>query len=377
MLPISVCIIAKNEERHIKECLKRLKPYHYEIVLVDTGSSDNTLKAAAEYTGQIYHFDWCDDFSAAKNYAVSQASNDWILSIDCDEYLESIDEGKLSSLMKHPEKAGRILLRNRFRQDGLVSFEEVRLCRFFNRKFYHFTGKIHEQVTLRAACTAADAAYNSGAASGVNMPADTDTPDIPPSMPVVNVPIRVLHVGYDASEEEMQSKSRRNIALLEQELQSAGPDAYLYYQLGQSCMKLKDYEKAYEWFNLGLSMDLEPSQDYVQNMVESYGYCLLDMKRFDEALGLENIYEVFAVRADFVFLMGLIYMNNGLFAEAVEEFKKCTSMAQFSVEGINSYRAYYNIGVIYECTGHTEEARKYYKKCGGFEPARRRLREMK
>lgn len=350
MLPISVCIIAKNEEQHIEECLKRLKPFHYEIVLVDTGSDDNTLKIAAKYTDKLYHFDWVHDFSAAKNYAVSQASNDWILSIDCDEYLENIDEKHLSRLMKqHPEEAGRILLRNRFQQGGLTSMEYVRLCRFFNRNCYHFTGAIHEQVTRKI--------------------------DIP-AVSTFTAPITVLHVGYDGSEEEMQAKSRRNIALLEQELASSGPNAYLYYQLGQSCMKLKDYDKAYEWFNLGLSMDVDPAQDYVQNMVESYGYCLLNMKRFQEALQLENIYDIFAVRSDFIFLMGLIYMNNGLFAEAVEEFKKSASMKEFSVEGTNSYRAYYNIGVIYECTAHVNEARKYYRMCGMFEPAKKRLREM-
>lgn len=370
MLPISVCIIAKNEEQHIEECLKRLKPYHYEIVLVDTGSTDRTLEIAAKYTDKIYHFDWINDFGAAKNFAVLQASNDWILSLDCDEYLEHLDEKKLSGLMKqYPEKAGRILLRNRFAQNGLTNFENVRLCRFFNRKYYHFTGKIHEQVTRRISCEETDGAKGSSVGKGIS--------DASQTLPAYAAPITVLHVGYDGSEEEMCAKSRRNIALLEQELASTGPDAYLYYQLGQSCMKLKDYEKAYEWFNLGLSMDIEPSQDYVQNMVESYGYCLLDMKRFQEALQLENIYEVFAVRADFVFLMGLIYMNNGLFAEAVEEFKKCTSMEQFSVEGINSYRAYYNIGVIYECTGHPEEAKEYYRKCGGFEMARERLRTIK
>jgi len=344
-------MIAKNEEQHIEECLKRLKPYHCEIVLADTGSTDDTLKIAAKYTDKICHFDWTHDFSAARNYTAGQASNDWILSLDCDEYLEHIDEKELSELMKrHPEGAGRILLRNRFRQGGLTSIENVRLCRLFNRKFYHFTGTIHEQVTRK------------DTSSGI--------------IRAFAAPITALHVGYDGSEEEMQAKSRRNIALLEQELASTGPDAYLYYQLGQSCMKLKDYDKAYEWFHLGLSMDIDPSQDYVQNMVESYGYCLLDSKRFTEALQLENIYDVFAVRADFVFLMGLIYMNNGLFAEAVKEFQKSTTMEQFSVDGINSYRAYYNIGVIYECTGHLEEARKYYRMCGGFEMAQTRLRKI-
>ena len=163
----------------------------------------------------------------------------------------------------------------------------------------------------------------------------------------------------------MRAKSLRNIRLLEEELTTAGPDAYLYYQLGQSCMKLKDYEKAYEWYNLGLSMDIDPSLDYIQIMVESYGYCLLNLKRYKEALGLEGIYDVFSVRADFVFLMGLIYMNNGLLDEAVGQFKKAATMRESVVDGINSYRAYYNIGVIYECSGHLSEARKYYKKCGG------------
>ena len=91
MTPVSVCIIAKNEEAHIEECCKRLQPYGFEIVLVDTGSKDRTVELARRYTDRIFSFDWCDDFSAAKNYALSKASHDWILSLDCDEYIETID----------------------------------------------------------------------------------------------------------------------------------------------------------------------------------------------------------------------------------------------------------------------------------------------
>ena len=348
MLPISVCMISKNEEQHIDECLKRLKPYRYEIVLVDTGSTDRTVEIASKYTDKIYHFEWVNDFSAARNFSFAQASNDWVLVIDCDDYVESIDEKKLLELMtNNPRSIGQILTRNRFIQDGQTSYENVYVSRFMNRKYYQFEGKIHEQFEPLSA-------------------------DI--QKKYFRTPVIATHVGYDGPEEEMRAKSLRNITLLEEELKTTGPDAYLYYQLGQSCMKIKDYEKAYEWFDLGLSMDVEPALDYVQTMVESYGYCLLNLKRYEEALQLVNIYDVFAIRADFVFLMGLIYMNNGLLTEAIDEFKKATTMEQFCVDGINSCRPNYNIGVIYECTGKLELARKYYKKCGKYEPAKARLK---
>lgn len=365
MLPISICMIAKNEEQHIEECLSRLKPYCNEIVLVDTGSTDATLTIAAKYTDKIYHFDWINDFSAARNYSIAQAKNDWILSIDCDEYLESVDSDKLLHLINsRPCEVGQVLIRNRFSQNGQASIENIRVSRLFNKNYFHYEGSIHEQLERKPTAADDSLTYNESMHS-----------DLP--IPAFKVPLTLLHVGYDGSEEEMRAKALRNIALLEKELKTKGEDSYLYYQLGQSCVRLKDYEKAYEWFNLGLSMDVDITQGYVQNMVEAYGYCLLDMKRFDEALLLEGIYNDFAVRADFVFLMGLIYMNNARFNDAIEEFKKATIMEQFSVEGTNSYRANYNIGVIYECMGQFENARRYYIKCGGFEPAKQRLACLK
>ena len=353
MPPISVCIIAKNEEQHIEECCKCLMPYGFEIVLVDTGSTDRTVELAKQYTDQIYRFDWCNDFSAAKNFALEKASHDWILSIDCDEYIESID---LSSLAVHmdsqPTAAGRILIRNRFTENGQTAYEQVRVSRFVNRRYYRFKGAVHEQLMPVAI---------SGATS-------------PAVKYVYDAPITVLHVGYDGSEDEMREKSRRNIALLEKELETNGPDPYIYYQLGQSYRKLHDYEEAFYYFDLGLAMDVDPALDYVQTMVESYGYTLLDLKRSQDALNLLGVYDEFAKRADFVFLMGLIYMNNGLFDESINEFKKATTIEEFAVDGVNSYKANYNIGVIYECTGHTKEAVAAYRSCGEYEPAIKRLK---
>lgn len=349
MFPLSVCIIAKNEEKHLEECLKRLVPYGFEIVLTDTGSTDRTLAIAEKYTGRIFHFDWCDDFSAARNFCMEKASHDWILSIDCDEYIEKIDLSFLNLCMEnHPDRAGRILIRNRFLQNGQVTFEQTRVSRLFNRRYFHFTGTVHEQLERR---------------------------DHRPKT-VYDAPVAILHVGYDETEADMQEKCRRNIALLTAQLDREGPDPYLYFQLGQCCRRLGENEKAFENFDAGLSMEVDPSLDYVKTMVESYGYTLLDLKQNREALGLSELYDTFAVRADFVFLMGLIYMNNGLFDAAIDQFQKASTMEEFAVDGVNSYKANYNIGVIYECTGHIPEAKTYYKKCGGYAPAKERLKAL-
>ena len=355
MLPVSVCIISKNEETNIEECCRRLSSYGVEIVLTDTGSTDRTVEIAGRFTDRIYHFDWCDDFSAAKNFAVSKASHDWILSLDCDEYIESLDQHALQKCMEsYPHHAGRILIRSRFTQDGQQTYEQVRVSRFVNRQFFHFEGAVHEQLVPYADPASADA----------------------PLKYAYPAPITVLHVGYDGTEEEMIQKSWRNIALLEKELDAQGPDPYLYFQLGQSYRRLHDHETACQYFDAGLSMDVDPALDYIQTMVESYGYTLLDLKRNQDALNLLGVYEEFSGRADFVFLMGLIYMNNGLFQEAVQEFQKASTMEEFAVDGVNSYKANYNIGVIYECTGHRKMAQDAYLKCGGYQPARARLEQL-
>lgn len=351
MLPLSVCIIAKNEEAHIGECLRRLAPYGFEIVLTDTGSTDRTLAVAEKYTDRIFHFDWCDDFSAARNFCMEKASHDRILSLDCDEWIEELDASALLRRMDHHTDAvGRILIRSRFTKDGRTSYEQTRVSRLADRRQFFFTGAVHEQLSNR------------------------HTPGLP--NPVYDAPVTILHIGYDLSDDAMQEKCRRNIALLTAELAAQGPDPYLYCQLGMTYRRLGENEKACESFDAGLSMDVDPSLDYVRTMVESYGYTLLDLKRNREALGLASLYDAFAVRADFVFLMGLIYMNNGLFEEAIAEFHKSTTMTEFSVEGVNTYLAFYNMGVILECTGRTEEARKAYKKCGSYAPALVRLEAL-
>lgn len=348
MLPISVCMIAKNEDNHIEECLKRLKPCKFEVIVVDTGSVDRTVEIAHRYADKVFHFAWCNDFSAARNFSIQQASNDWVLIIDCDEYLENVNLAELEEAThRNSRSVGMIVRNNPYSIQGVRSIMSERIGRLFNRRYCHFEGIIHEQV-----CTL-----------------DGREPES------FQIPLTFYHEGY-VSESGKRMRATRNLELLLHDLELKGPSPYIYFQLGQNYVSLNDLEKAAQYYQKGLELNADPESAFVQSMVETYGYCLIELAKYDLAMALQDKYEHFCHRADFIYLMGMIYMKKGIYDKAIEEFQKATTFTTCSRKGINSYQAYYNIASIYENIGKLDEARTYYKKCGDYAPAARRLKEI-
>lgn len=94
----SLCMIVKDEAAVLRDCLDSLKELMDEIIIVDTGSTDNTKAIAAEYTPYVYDYDWKDDFAAARNFAFSKATGDYIYSADADEVLDAQNQGRLRTL---------------------------------------------------------------------------------------------------------------------------------------------------------------------------------------------------------------------------------------------------------------------------------------
>lgn len=343
---LSVCIITKDEKENLEHCLKNLSGYGFEIVVVDTGSVDGTVETARQYTDSVYEFQWCGDFAKAKNYAVSKAENDMVLVIDSDEYLRSIDVKQLKrQILENPKAVGRIERLNMIRQGGEIRESKEYINRLFDRRFYRYEGRIHEQL----------AAVDGG------------------SYAVYYTSVSIEHSGYLLSDQARLEKARRNIRLLEEVLEENGPDPYMLYQLGKSYYMMDEYQRAGELFSKALSFDLEPNLEYVIDLVECYGYALLNSGRADEALGLEGIYEEFGKRADFQFLMGLVYMNNEQYDRAVQEFLKAAQQKDCRMQGVNGYLSYYNAGVINECLGDTAKALELYRKCGEYEQAKKRI----
>lgn len=85
---LSLCMIVKNESSQLAQCLSAACEHVDEIVIVDTGSQDNTAEIAAGFTDRLEHFEWCDDFAAARNHGLCKARGDWIVVLDADEVIE-------------------------------------------------------------------------------------------------------------------------------------------------------------------------------------------------------------------------------------------------------------------------------------------------
>lgn len=354
MTPISICIIAKNEEKHMETFLSSIKThmgdYPHEIVLVDTGSADRTVEIARKFTDKVFFFKWIRDFSAARNFSISCAAYDWILVLDCDEYVIDLRPEAFDEMAKQfPNAVGMLTRKNHYEMNDTDSLYTDQVERFFNRKLFHYEAIIHEQVR----------ALN-------GEPFER-----------VAIPLVVDHAGYVGTFEDLQKKAERNNELLLKMLEENPNDPYLYFQIGQSYNMLHDDEKACYYYGKGLEYEVDPQAEYVQMMVIGYGYALLHLGRLEEALLFENIYEDFSFTADFVCLMGLIYLRNGKVLQAMQEFLKATTFETSNVEGANSFIPTYNMGCINEVMGDIETAVTLYRKCGNFKPALERLVELK
>ena len=103
MPTLSLCMITRNEGLLLENCLNSVKGLVDEIIIVDTGSTDNTKEIAGKFTGKIFDFEWNDDFAAARNESIKHAASDWILILDADEELDENGKEKIKEAIRNPK----------------------------------------------------------------------------------------------------------------------------------------------------------------------------------------------------------------------------------------------------------------------------------
>ena len=193
---ISLCMIVKDEQELLGQCLESVKDVVDEMIIVDTGSSDNTLKIAESYGAKIYHYTWDGSFSTARNYGLQFATGDWILQLDADEALEKEDIPLIKQITRSDEYVAIFVALLNDTDDG---FSKHYFQRLFRRGKARYEGIVHNQLKYEGADILTE--------------------------------IRVYHYGYNLSKSKMDAKYRRTETLLLQQLaeDDSNPFAYQNY----------------------------------------------------------------------------------------------------------------------------------------------------
>jgi glycosyltransferase involved in cell wall biosynthesis len=234
---LSICMMVKNEEGNLVRCLESLKPLMAavpsELIVVDTGSDDDTVAIARRYTDKIYFHPWNDNFSAMRNITIGYATGTWVLIIDADEELTKTD-GLIGFFgKKHPANVGgaAMLVKNYTSAQAYVVLISVRLFR--RAKDFRYQGVVHNSPVFKGTVEAVDSTLS--------------------------------HYGYISEDKElMERKFARTGALLRQELEKDPENIYYRYQLSVSYSMHQDWEESYEEickaYDLLKTKGLEPSR---------------------------------------------------------------------------------------------------------------------
>jgi len=218
---LSLCMIVKNEEKNIGECLKSAKDLADEIIVTDTGSIDRTIEIAKSFGAKIEHFEWTKDFSAARNYCISKATSRWIIWLDADDRVpeSTVKEFRKILSKETPDKVFYFEVR-----DGRgTKFLQIRA--FPNKPQIKFEGRIHEQI----------------------LPSIRKL-----GLTEIRLPLEIIHTGYD-DHELLKTKQRRNLELFKEQFpDEKGMNPLDMYHYGTCYHILGEYEQALKWLRESL-----------------------------------------------------------------------------------------------------------------------------
>ena len=345
---ISLCMIVKDEEDMLQDCISSVKDLVDEIIIVDTGSADATVSIAKERGAQVFCYPWDGSFSNARNHSLQQAAYEWILLLDADERMVREDKDKLLEFVRSSDLDGahfkvyNFIGRDDSRQYTLHN--ALRLIR--NSGIYHFTGDIHEQIT---------------SSDGRNLHGRFALTDI-----------RIHHLGYLDNVVLKKGKRSRNLPMLLEQLARTPQDPFTLFNLGNEYMAMKNYQQALKYFYQA-KMYCNNYEAYAPHLLFRNAMCHYNLHAYPEAVKtLDEGLKIFPGCTDMEFLKGLIYMESHRDILAIESFEKAMAMGEphptlrFS-DDCATIRPQLSLAFIYERQGHFGKAAECYIKAIGMD----------
>lgn len=335
-----LCMIVKNEENTLKCCLESVKDLFDEIIIVDTGSSDDTVNIARLFTDKVHHFLWTDNFSEARNYAFSLATTDYAVWLDADDIIppESFGDWKelIASLDTEIPDMVYLPYNVGFDEGGQPSltFERERLIRL--NAGHSFIGAIHEAI--------------------------------PPSGRIIHRLASVSHMG------KKNRDPKRNIRIFQKLLDEGcelSPREKYYYarELGYSG-RLDEAELFY-------SLCLEDKEAWIENRLSSCielgDLCLRRNKREQALKYYLKSLELSSPRSDVCCRLGQIFMDNANYEQARFWYELAPLVHKnvglsFIPRDYGGYIPYLQLTVIADRLDDRQSAIKYNEMAGSFKP---------
>ena len=351
-MKISACVIAKNEAENLPRWLASMQVFADEMIVVDTGSTDATAQIARAGGAKVFHFDWVDDFAAAKNFALDKAQGDWVVFTDADEYFTEESAPRVRPLIE--EYSGRskfdgfiVHLVNIDMDTGALLGTTAEVQRIFRHATHiRFVGSIHEHVE--------------------NLSGD-------PGREMVMAPgLTLYHTGY--SPRIIKEKSRRDLALLLARRARGEKKKLDEYHLMDCYYTLEEYPEAAHYARLARDSSDRPvgSEDRPHAVLLQ---SLILMGAADEEVTevYETAQRAFPRKADFPLIYGTYAWEQGYFARARRAYCEGVRLHEEyyragDYSGVLAPSAYERLGEAAALVGQTEEAAALYERALQLSP---------
>jgi len=316
---ITLCMIVRDEEEFIEQCLDSAFTLVDNAVIVDTGSKDNTMKKIKKlgHKVELRSFQWNNDFSEARNFSVQKVKSDWILVLDADEVLNCNPKAIRNTLEDTQFDGFNLYLENIM--DAEVSYSSFAYGRLYRNTGYSYVRAIHEHIQI---------------SKDKLMDLNTDL-------------CRVFHYGYSEKVMKKKGKAKRNFKILKKELENKPNDPFVYYHMGATLGAMEDYETAlgYFWKCYNLSKNIGFGK-YHNTMFKRMAQCMFELKEYEE--GISFVSELlnqtsFKGFTELHYQLGMFYYETKSYEDALECFMSCIKLGENTefpcVRGRGSYLA--------------------------------------
>ena len=347
-MKISACVIVKNEEKNIGQWLNNMRQIADEIIVVDTGSTDNTLTILENAGITPYHFTWCNDFSVAKNYAIQQATGDWIVFLDADEYFDasSVQRFRTEMTRYHAnKKIGAIMCQlvnidTDNRNKIIDTMIQVRIFR--NNKDIYYKNPVHEQLVTKPGKYIMQKCFD----------------------------LQIIHTGYSAG--ILRKKAERDLPILQQrekeaKTQQEKEQLYVFFMDAYNCLGVFDKVLLYAQKAVKSNMKTLGGDIHVYECMIS---AMIHLGKEDKEIMavIQEARKKFPREVFFAVQLGYYYYVGRDYLQAEQYLLEARRLRQLAEKDIKAGKAvsdtslnlmpmlYSSLGDIYICKGQKQQA---------------------